>query len=81
MRTTFPRKKVCIKPGVVQFDNAVLPGLDPNLGYLTLENRPAAELAQAIIKKLVRLGGHVEPAKPAFRAKNLNASGKVCRVA
>jgi hypothetical protein len=63
----------------VRFDNAVLPGLDPNLGYLPLENRPPAKLAEAIMKKLV--GERVEPVKPAFRLRDDWDDGRdACRV-
>lgn len=64
-----------------RFDNTTLPGLDPSLSYLSLENRPPAKLAENIMAKLVQLGGKVEPPKPAFRAKDANDVGRnVCRV-
>jgi hypothetical protein len=64
-----------------RFDNTVLPGLDPSLSYLPLENRPPAKLAENIMAKLVQLGGRVEPPKPAFRAKDASDVGRnVCRV-
>ena len=44
-----------------RFDNTMLPGLDPSLSYLPLENRPPAKLAENIMAKLVQLGGRVEP--------------------
>ena len=65
----------------VRFDNTMLPGLDPSLSYLPLENRPPAKLAENIMAKLVQLGGRVEPPKPAFRAKDAADVGRnVCRV-
>ena len=65
----------------VRFDNTTLPGLDPSLSYLPLENRPPAQLAENIMAKLVQLGGRVEPPKPAFRAKDASGVGRnVCRV-
>ena len=65
----------------VRFDNTMLPGLDPSLSYLPLENRPPAKLAENIMAKLVQLGGRVEPPKPAFRAKDTSDVGRnVCRV-
>jgi hypothetical protein len=64
-----------------RFDNTMLPGLDPSLSYLPLQNRPPAKLAENIMAKLVQLGGRVEPPKPAFRAKDASEAGrKVCRV-
>ena len=64
-----------------RFDNTMLPGLDPSLSYLPLENRPPAKLAENIMAKLVQLGGRVEPPKPAFRAKDAGDVGRnVCRV-
>ena len=64
-----------------RFDNTMLPGLDPSLSYLPLENRPPAKLAENIMAKLVQLGGRVEPPKPAFRAKDASDVGRnVCRV-
>ena len=64
----------------VRFDNTMLPGLDPSLSYLPLENRPA-KLAENIMAKLVQLGGRVEPPQPAFRAKDAGDVGRnVCRV-
>ena len=64
-----------------RFDNTMLPGLDPSLSYLPLENRPPANLAENIMAKLVQLGGRVEPPKPAFRAKDASDVGRnVCRV-
>jgi hypothetical protein len=55
------------------------PGLDPNLGYLPLENRPPAKLAEAIMKKLV--GERVEPVKPACRLRDDWDDGRdACRV-
>jgi hypothetical protein len=66
----------------VRFDDTVLPGLDPSVLYLPLANRPPAQLAREILEKLVQLGGRIEPAKPAFRASDVEASpGAVCRVA
>src|SRR5258705_3792432 len=58
-----------------RFDNTMLPGLDPSLSYLPLENRPPAKLAENIMAKLVQLGGRVEPTKPAFRAKDASDVG------
>jgi hypothetical protein len=60
----------------VRFDNAVLPGLDPNLKYLPLENRPPAKLAENIMQKLVQLGGRVEPVEPAFRLRDDGDDGR-----
>ncbi len=65
----------------VRFENTMLPGLDPSLSYLPLDNRPPAKLAENIMAKLVQLGGRVEPPKPAFRAKDTRDAGRnVCRV-
>jgi len=64
-----------------RFDNTMLPGLDPSLSYLPLENRPPAKLAENIMAKLVQLGGRVEPPQPALRAKDAGDVGRnVCRV-
>jgi TIR domain len=65
----------------VRFDDTVLPGLDPSVKALTLENRPPAKLAENIMAKLVQLGGRVEPPKPSFRVKDANDDdGNVSRV-
>lgn len=65
----------------VRFDNTVLPGLDPSLSYLPLQNRSPETLAENIMAKLVQLGGRVEPPKPAFQAKHAgDVDRNVCRV-
>ena len=64
----------------VRFDDADLPGLDPNVVYLPVKDRPPAKLAANIMAKLVSLGGRVEPAKPVFRVSDASADRKVCRV-
>jgi hypothetical protein len=65
----------------VRFDSATLPGLDPSLSYLPLENRPPATLAENIMAKLVQLGGRIEPTQPAFRVRDSVDDGQnVCRI-
>ena len=65
----------------VRFDDTVLPGLDPSVKCLPLENRPPATLAENIMAKLVQLGGRVEPAKPAFRSHDAGTEpATVCRI-
>ena len=64
-----------------RFDDTVLDGLDPNLGYLPLRDRSPQQLAEAILQKLVHLGGRVEPAKPSFRVRDAEDDGTdLCRV-
>ena len=50
-----------------RFDDTILEGLDPNLSYLPLQGRSPQQLTDAILKKLVQLGGRVEPNRPSFR--------------
>lgn len=65
----------------VRFDDTVLPGLNPSVSYLSLQNRPPEQLAENIVAKLVQLGGRVEPAKPEFRATDASQTDRTtCRV-
>jgi len=65
----------------VRFDDSVLPGLDPSVSYLPLADRSPAQLAQNILKKLVELGGRIEPPTPAFRSSLAEVpDAAVCRV-
>jgi hypothetical protein len=65
----------------VRFDDTVLEGLDPNLAYLSLRDRSPQQLAEAILQKLVHLGGRVELAKPSFRPHDIPVEPEaVCRV-
>jgi hypothetical protein len=63
-----------------RFDDTVLEGLDPSLGYLSLRDRSPERLSEAVLQKLVQLGGRVEPAKPAFRAGTAEDGRNVCLV-
>jgi TIR domain-containing protein len=63
-----------------RFDDTVLEGLDPNLGYLQLRDRPPQLFAEAILQKLVKLGGRVERGKAEFRAKDAEGGAQMCRV-
>ncbi len=65
----------------VRFDDTELPGLSPSVSYLSLNDRPPAKLAEDIMKKLVQLGGKVQPAKPEFRTKSANGDSQTCHVA
>ncbi len=63
----------------VRFDDTSLPGLNPSMSYLQLQGRSPAKLAENIMRKLVLLGGRIEPAKPAFRVNDGGDNG-TCRI-
>ena len=52
----------------VRFDDTALPGLGTSIHFLPLEGTRPEQLAEKICQKLVRLGGRIVPAKPAFRS-------------
>lgn len=64
----------------VRFDDTMLPGLDPSVSYLPVQNRTPAKLADNIAAKLVQLGGKVEPSKPEFRSKDASEASGKCRI-
>lgn len=63
----------------VRFDETSLPGLDPSMSYLPLQGRTPAKLAENIMRKLVLLGGRIEPTKPEFRVSDAGSNGS-CRI-
>jgi len=79
LKTALESRREYILP--TRFDDTVLEGLDPNLGYLPLKDFTPEQLAEAIVQKLVRLGGRVEPPKPLFSAREATGpAGATCHV-
>jgi hypothetical protein len=60
----------------VRFDDTVLPGLDPDVSYLNADDFTPEKLAEAIVQKLVALGGLVPAVSAATAGWARAAAGR-----